>query len=214
MAPNGLTTANQLGTSMMSDEAKIDVAGAKLEMPVTRHMNHDNSAGVAAHLNADARSAVTALGGLIGATEPTTKIEIEAGSGSDSGNDVRSPSSATADAHGQNTSHSSLNQSQSPVSNQSSGFGEQNQLPGSTNGIQLPGHSPVVTSQAAAGTANTLSQVNPLVQSAAASSSFFNSYTHSHPFYTGNYPYVPGATLDSMAGYQQYANIYANQTEF
>jgi len=111
-----------------------------------------------------------------------TKLE-ENGSGSDSGNDVRSPSSIS---HLQDPSQG---QSQSPSnqSNGSSGYSE------ATGAVPREGGAPVVT---------------------AASQPFFTPYSTaggaSHSFYPNQYPYVP---LD-MAPYQNYSNIYANQSDF
>ena len=109
-----------------------------------------------------------------------TKLE-ENGSGSDSGNDVRSPSSIS---HLQDPSQG---QSQSP-SNQSNGSSGYSEATGA-----VPREAPVVT---------------------AASQPFFTPYSTaggaSHSFYPNQYPYVP---LD-MAPYQNYSNIYANQSDF
>ena len=127
-------------------------------------------------------------------TPPTTKVE-ENSSGSDSGNDVRSPSSAHLLDGGQTTNQQPLiNQSQSPSnqSNSSSGFGD------------VPPVTPVTSS------------VSPVTGGAvggitSANQQFFTPYStsmsHTSFYPNPNYPYVP---LD-MSGYQQYSNLYSNQ---
>ena len=174
--PNPLATSTP-GTMSALDQSEHRMTLDQSETPISPH---DESA--MSHQNGNPK---------------ITKLE-ETGSGSDSGNDVRSPSSSSHLTNQDQSINQGQSQSPSNQSNGSSGFGE-SQLPVGTSTVA----STVTTTPPAT--------AQPFFTPYSTGSGVTTGSGSSHSFYSNQgYPYVP---LD-MAPYQNYSNIYANQTEF